>query len=92
MYETPVNEEGETHVEFKKITVKMQRLCMGNRKLPLRFSVYSYVGVEKSPLLYGHFESFIDEIQANLSKTHLLRDAKGKESGTINFPAFEVLD
>lgn len=86
MLETQPDDENATlFLEIKKIKIKLQRLCFGNKKLPLRFALYSYIQDDKR-LLYGFFDSTIEAIQKNLGATYDLVDAKGSTKGTISFP------
>lgn len=92
VFETRPDDDNPTlFLEIKKIKIKLQRLCFGNRKLPLRFAFYSYINDEKR-LLYGFFDSTIEAIQKGLGQTFDLLDNKGSSNGTISFPQFEVVE
>ena len=66
-------------------------MCLGNKRMPIRFSFYNFINNDKS-IAYGHHETYIDEITGNLAKPNDLLNNKGTETGTIAFPDFKVTD
>jgi len=75
---------------FKKVALKLQHLCNGNRSLPLKWSIYSQVNEEKR-ILYGEISHSLDDIQRNQGKNLELRNEKGKPQGFIKFTDFKVI-
>ena len=92
VFESKINEEtSKIFVDIKKIKIKLQRLCNNNKKLPLKFALYNFINNEKR-LLYGLLETNIETILKQPGTVFDLVDPKGKVSGNISFPQFEIVE
>jgi hypothetical protein len=76
---------------FRKLCIKLQRLCSGKKNLPLKWSIYSKVNDERR-ILYGFTVLSLDDIQRNQDKEMLLKTESGKKAGFIKFADFKVIE
>jgi hypothetical protein len=74
--------------EFDKMSVNYLRMCDGDKKAPIRFSVYSDNIGNRADVLYGSFTSNIESLLGNIGKEHQLIGPGNVIGGTLRFEDF----
>ena len=83
------------NVDFKSITINLNRLTLGKESTKIRFSIYSYID-EFTSILYGHYDTSIKEIRPDPYKERDLINDKARkeeiEQGQIKLTEFGVVE
>lgn len=74
---------------FEKLNINFLRLCEGDPKAPVRFSVYSDNVGNRPDLFYGGFTSTVESLLISKGKAHQLLDTDGAIGGTLEFEEFK---
>ena len=88
VFQTPVQYDT-VEPEFPQVTIKLQRLCDGNKNLPIKWSVWSLVG--EGWKLYGDTVQSLTDIDRQGEKQIILKNEKNKNAGYIIFDNFKVI-
>ena len=88
--ESEISEDG-IEPSFEKMKINFLRLCDGDPKAPIRFSVYSDNG-KREDLLYGQFTSTIESLLVSGTKEIQLVGENNSNGGTLVFNIFEQVE
>jgi hypothetical protein len=83
--------ENTVEPSFNLIKINFLRLCQGDTKAPIRFSVWSDNIGSRADLFYGKFTSTLESLLSNVGKEHQLLDEKMRHAGVLRFNKFEQI-
>jgi hypothetical protein len=88
VYQSPVQYDT-IEPEFPQVTIKLQRLCDGNKTLPIRWTVWSQVGDGRK--MYGESVQSLNDIDRQGDKQIKIKNQQNKTGGYIMFDSFKVV-
>jgi hypothetical protein len=81
-----------TEVSFDRMKINFVRMCDGDPKAPIRFSVKSDNTGDRPDLLYGSFTSTIESLKSSVGKEIQLVGENNSFGGILVFNTFEQVE